>query len=242
MSQPVIGLTSYNSTNKNGFPVVALMRQYLLALEEAGALTVVIPSGIEEPACRAIVDRLDGLLLTGGGDIGVDPNPLNVDVDPSRDLVEFGLLRGAINSGKPFLGICRGLQVINVALGGSLFADIAAQYPGALKHDHDSATEREFLVHTVEIHGPSKLASILGEDKITVNSLHHQGIKDLARDLHLAAQAPDGLVEGVELPGHPFGMGVQWHPEWLTDQPASQKLFGAFVKAAEEGGGHGQRA
>ncbi len=237
MSSPIIGLTTYNNKNKYGFPFAALMHAYIFALSEAGGVPVMIPSGLTEDARQSLLGRLDGLLLTGGGDIAIGrfEGELHrrVDgVDPDRDAIEFGLLQAAAESGKPFLGICRGIQVINVALGGNLYTHIPDQFPGAIKHDYDSGLQRQLLVHEVNVEKSSQLAVILGETGIKVNSLHHQGLKRLSPALRPAAHAPDGLVEAVELPNHPFGMAVQWHPEWLTDQPATRRLFRAFVEAA----------
>jgi putative glutamine amidotransferase len=180
---------------------------------------------------------LDGFLLTGGGDIaferfGSEFYPHLEDVDPERDEVEFALIKASAGTGKPFLGICRGFQVVNVALGGTLYTHIHEQFPGAIKHDYDSGSERQLLAHEVDIEKTSNLGGVLGEISMKVNSLHHQGIKNLSPALRASAYAPDGLVEGVEIPGHPFGMAVQWHPEWLTDQPVNRRLFRAFVDAA----------
>jgi putative glutamine amidotransferase len=237
MSTPIIGLTTYNNKNTFGHPIAALAYSYIAVLTEAGGAPVLIPSGLTEDARQSLLIRLDGILLTGGGDIASEhfygeSHPLVDGVDPDRDEVEFALLRAAAESGKPFLGICRGFQVANVALGGTLYTNIQDQFPGALKHDYDSGTQRQFLAHEVDVEKTSHLAGILGENRLRVNSLHHQGLKSLAPELRQAAYAPDGLVEAVELPGHPFGMAVQWHPEWLTDQPATRRLFRAFVVAA----------
>jgi putative glutamine amidotransferase len=125
--------------------------------------------------------------------------------------------------------------VVNVALGGTLYTHIQDQLPGAIKHDYDSDSQRQYLAHTIRMEKSSALAGILGESDLKVNSLHHQGAKDLAPAVKPAAYAPDGLVEGLEIPGHPFGMAVQWHPEWLLDQPVTRRLFGAFVEAAGKG-------
>jgi len=240
MSTPVIGLTTYNGENKNGHPIVALMHQYISAVSEAGGVPILIPSVATNGAVRSLFDRLDGILLTGGGDIAIErfggePHQRVEGVDPDRDTVEFYLLQAAVESGKPFLGICRGFQVVNVALGGTLYTHIQDQLPGAVKHDYDSDSQRQFLAHGIRLEKNSVLAGILSESELTVNSLHHQGAKDLAPVLKAAAYAPDGLVEGLELPGHPFGMAVQWHPEWLLDQPVTRRLFGAFVEAAGKG-------
>jgi len=240
MPNPIIGLTTYNGENKYGHPIVALMAKYVSALSEAGGVPVLIPSGITGESLKALLGKLDGILLTGGGDIAIkrfngEPHPRVDGVDPDRDAIEFALVQSAAESGKPFLGICRGFQVVNVALGGTLYTDIHDQLPGAIKHDYDSDSQRQFLAHSIRLEKDTRLAGILGESNLNVNSLHHQGAKTLAPSLQPAAYAPDGLVEGVELHGHAFGLAVQWHPEWLTDQPATRRLFGAFVEAAAKG-------
>jgi putative glutamine amidotransferase len=214
MSTPVIGLTTCNDKNRYGFPIAVLMRSYIVALTEAGSAPVMIPSGLMEDAQESLLGCLDGILLTGGGDIATERfhgefHPCVKEVDPDRDEFEFHLLQAVSESGIPFLGICRGLQVVNVAFGGTLFTHIEDQFPGAIKHDYDSGSQRHLLAHEVNVQKASQLSGILGEIKIEVNSLHHQGIKDLSPALRPAAYAPDGLVEAVELPGHPFGLAVQ---------------------------------
>jgi putative glutamine amidotransferase len=237
MSTPVIGLTTYNGENKHGYPISALMHKYIAAVADAGGVPVLIPSGLNGEPFQTLLGRLDGILLTGGGDIAIElfdgePHPRVDGVDLDRDAVEFALLKAAAESGKPFLGICRGFQVVNVALGGTLYTHIQDQFPGAIKHDYDSDSQRQFLAHEIRVEKISFLAGILGKPRLKVNSLHHQGAKSLAPALKPVAYAPDGLVEAVELHGHPFGMAVQWHPEWLTDQPVTRRLFWAFVEAA----------
>jgi len=237
MSNPLIGLTTYNGQNKYGHAIVALMEKYVSAINEAGGIPLLVPSGISAEGVKVLLNKVDGILLTGGGDIAIErfagePHPRVEGVDPDRDMLELALLQTAVESGKPFLGICRGFQVVNVALGGTLYTDIQDQLPGAIKHDYDSDSQRQFLAHTIRLEKTSSLAAILGQAEINVNSLHHQGAKDLAPGLKPSAYAPDGLVEGLELPGHPFGVAVQWHPEWLADQPVTRQLFGAFIEAA----------
>ena len=240
MPSAVIGLTTYNGKNKSGHPIVALMEKYIRAVREAGGVPVLIPPGIDGEAVDVLLHRLDGILLTGGGDIAIEhfkgaPHARVEGVEPDRDTLELALVQAAAQSGKPFLGICRGFQVVNVALGGTLYTHIQDQLPWAIKHDYDSDSQRQYLAHTIRVEKNSALAGILGEGELQVNSLHHQGAKDLAPTLKPAAYAPDGLVEGLELPGHPFGVAVQWHPEWLTDQPVTRRLFAAFVEAAGKG-------
>ena len=237
MSTPIIGLTTYKGENKHGYPIAALMYQYINAVQEAGGIPMLIPSWMAETAVKLLVERLDGILLTGGGDIAIEcfdgePHGRVDGVEPDRDTLELALVKAATESGKPFLGICRGFQVVNVALGGTLYTHIQDQLPGAIKHDFDSDSQRQFLAHGVRLEKGSSLAGILSEPGLKVNSLHHQGARDLAPALKPAAYAPDGLVEGLELPGHPFGIAVQWHPEWLMDQPVSRRLFGSFIQAA----------
>jgi putative glutamine amidotransferase len=240
MPLPVIGITTYNDKNIYGFPVAALSHKYIVALIEAGAVPVMIPSGIAENARKSLLRSLDGLLLSGGGDIAIERfNGKSTrhlqDVDPDRDEIELSLIQVVVESGIPFLGICRGFQVLNVALGGTLYTHIQDQFPGALKHDYDSGSQRQILAHEIVVEKTSRLAKILGVIKLKVNSLHHQGIKTLSPALRPTAYAPDGLVEAGELPDHPFGLAVQWHPEWLTHQKTSRQLFHAFVDAAGKG-------
>lgn len=241
MTPPLIGLTTYNQKNRHGYPIAALMHQYIRAIEVAGGAPLLIPSGLEGTVIRALLDRLDGIVFTGGGDIAIEvfggqQHPRLTDVDEERDALELRLARTAVDVGKPILGICRGLQLINVALGGTLYTDVADQMPGAIQHAYDSGTERSRLVHSVRIESASRLAAYLGETLLQVNSLHHQGVKDVSARLRPVGVAPDGLVEALEVKEHPFGVAVQWHPEWLTDQPAAQRLFRAFVEAAANGG------
>ena len=206
---------------------------------QAGGVPVLIPSELDESDWMELYLRLDGILLSGGGDIAVErynglPHRRVDGVDEARDALEFGLLNSAIKEGKPFLGICRGSQVVNVGLGGTLYTHVEDQHPDALKHDYFPNFSRNRLSHPVRVDEGSRLAEIVGEPVLQVNSLHHQGIKDLAPRLKPIAYAPDGLIEAVELSDHPFGLAVQWHPEWLTDQQPTRNLFKAFVNSARE--------
>jgi putative glutamine amidotransferase len=241
MPTPVIGITTRKDFSRTGLPVVMLQQPYIKAIVQAGGAPVLIPSDLPEEGWRALYQRLDGILLTGGGDIAVErfqggDHPKVADVDEARDVIELGLARSAADGGKPFMGICRGLQLTNVALGGTLYTHIPDQVPDALTHDWedpDIYKERTHLAHSVRVEEGSRVAEILGEPIVQVNSLHHQGIKDLAPALKAVAYAPDGVIEAVELPDHPFGIAVQWHPEWLIDQEPMRRLFKAFVAAAD---------
>jgi putative glutamine amidotransferase len=217
--------------------IVSIPEAYMQAVLKAGGLPVIIPVAVSPIELDGLRQRLDGLLLTGGADVNPlrfngKPHPKVYGIDEQRDEVEINLVRLAASTSWPFLGICRGIQVINVALGGTLFTDIADQLPDALKHDYDSTTERALEAHPVQLVTGSALAHILGGPSVRVNSLHHQGIQDIAAGLRPIGTTSDHLVEAVELPGHPFGLGVQWHPEAMPDSPQMQALFRAFIEAA----------
>ncbi len=238
---PIIGITAGQEANSYGQPGVRLMQAYVDAVAEAGGVPVIIPSSLARGGWEAVYARLDGILFTGGGDIAVErfsgePHPRVDDVDPDRDSIELSLLTAASMDGKPFLGICRGCQLINVGFGGTLFTHIPDQLPGALDHAYPGNL-RTVLVHEVQIEEGTHVAAVLEEPILKVNSHHHQGLKDIAPSLRVAGHAPDGLVEAVELPGHPFGLAVQWHPEWLTAMAPTRRLFRKFVQSADHGNG-----
>ena len=234
--KPLIGITTNQGANSYGQPNVYLMQSYIKAVMQAGGVPVLIPSLIAEDGWDSLFSRLDGILFSGGGDIALEhfaggPHPRIDDVDPARDSVELKMLQAAASDGKPFLGICRGCQVLNVALGGTLYTHLPDQLLNALDHSYPGDL-RTVLVHQVKIEEGTHIADILGEPIVRVNSHHHQGLKDIAPSLRVAGHAPDGLVEAIELPDHPFALAVQWHPEWLTDQASTRNLFSRFVEAA----------
>jgi putative glutamine amidotransferase len=236
MRAPIIGLTTFDD-EQNERPYAMLQTHYVRAVVAAGGVPVLIPNQLPEEMWMELYASLNGILFTGGGDIRTElfngtPHPKVNEVDDERDSLELPLLRVAVEDGKPFLGICRGLQVTNVALGGTLYTHIADQHPDAQRHDWYPNIPRNYLAHPVRVDEGSRIAGILGEPVLQVNSLHHQGIKDLAPALKAVAYAPDGIIEAVELPDHPYGFAVQWHPEWLTDQESMQRLFKSFVDAA----------
>lgn len=234
--QPIIGITTDLVSNSYNQPTVSLSQAYVKAVIEAGGIPVLIPSLIPNEGWREVYKRLDGILFSGGGDISLeyfkgDPHPSISDVEPARDGIEFDLLKAAVSDGKPFLGICRGCQLVNVGLGGTLYTHILDQMPGALEHSYPGSM-RTFLAHEVKIEEGTRTAEVLGQPIIKVNSHHHQGLKDIGDDLRISGFAPDGLVEAIELNGHPYGLAVQWHPEWLTDQEPTRNLFKTFIEAS----------
>jgi putative glutamine amidotransferase len=219
-----------------------MSQQYVRVLVAAGAIPWIIPllEGDEE-TLRAVYDRLDGVFLPGGVDM--DPatyreksSELVGRIDPARDEIELTLTRWAIEDKKPLLAVCRGIQVVNVAAGGTVHQDLAAQLPGSIKHDYfprRGQYTRDQLVHGVKLTEGSRLASLLGATSVEVNSMHHQGIRDVASTLRPTAYAPDGLIEGLESPNGHFLLGVQWHPEALIERdPRMGRLFSAFIEAA----------
>jgi putative glutamine amidotransferase len=235
MSAPLIGITS-RATNGSS-RLTGASRAYLEALAAAGAAPVIIPVGLPEQALRDLYERLDGLLFPGGGDIshlrlGVPPSPQLYQPDEPRDALEFTLVRWAVAEDKPFLGICRGVQVLNVALGGGLILDIASEVPQALPHDSPDTSPRDQLVHSIAVDPASRLASVLEASDLQVNSFHHQAVRAPAPGLKVVARAPDGVIEALELPDHPYGLGVQWHPEELPRLSCMQRLFTSLVEAA----------
>jgi putative glutamine amidotransferase len=238
---PLIGISSAHISNRfSDLLFVGIRSTYPNAVIRAGGIPTLIPlnEGDEDSLC-GLFDRLDGILIPGGGDVdpaiyGADCSPFNDRIDPARDWVELRLVRWAVEADKPLLGICRGHQILNVALGGTLIQDIRDEVPDALRHDapnEDRWFER--IAHQVNVAEGSRLRDALGVDCVDVNSLHHQAVRQTAPSLRAAACAPDGIVEAVEHPGRRFIVGVQWHPEALFEQHApSQRLFEAFIQAA----------
>ncbi len=237
MSAPLIGITAYRHENQQGYPLMSLNEAYVQAVARAGGLPVILPLGLPADQLNHLHAKLDGVVFSGGGDFapqqyGGETHPTLMQVDPDRDRVEIQLCQQAVQTGLPFLGICRGIQTINVALGGTLYTHLPEQYPGDIHHPYIEGTPRNFLAHAVQIDPTSTLRQILSADTVMVNSMHHQAIKDLAPGLVETAHAPDGLIEAIVLPAHPYGLGVQWHPEALPEHKQMQALFRSFVQAA----------
>jgi putative glutamine amidotransferase len=215
---------------------------YIRAIISAGGAPVLIPVEARDDVLCTLFEQADGILLTGGGDIaphffGEIPHGSINDVQSARDELEITLVRWALEEGKPLFGICRGIQVMNVAAGGSLYQDIASQCPSADRHDffYSGDYPRDFLAHPVAIEPASQLGRALSIDHLPVNSLHHQALKDVPPIYRAVAHSPDGIIEGIEAPHHPFAVGVQWHPEELVaSQEAARRLFLAFVNMCRD--------
>jgi putative glutamine amidotransferase len=245
-SRPVIGIPTQTLHAIEGIsqalpPSWVMSQRYFHATTAVGGVPWMIPLLDDDlDTLREIYERLDGVLIAGG----VDIDPVNFGearraecgvVDPARDRVELQLARWARDDTKPMLGLCRGLQVINVAFGGTLYQDITADKAGALKHDcfPNEGYRRDYRAHDVALSEGSRLRASFDAPTIAVNSMHHQGIKDLAPRLRASAVAPDGLIEGVESPNGHFLVGVQWHPEvYESTDAATRRLFESFIAAA----------
>jgi len=244
MARPVIGVATQTIEAVPGeLPPCWIMGQrYVHALRHAGAVPWLIPLLPDDlETLREIYSRLDGVFLTGGVD--VDPKNYGEQTaeycgktDPARDAVEIQLIRWAKEDKKPLFAVCRGIQIVNVALGGSLYQDVTKQVPTALRHDYFPTADqpaRDYLAHAIDITNSSRLAELLGGTWVKVNSMHHQAIKQLASGLIATARAPDGIIEGVESSNGQYLVAVQWHPEELEDRDAGmRRLFTSFVEAA----------
>jgi putative glutamine amidotransferase len=233
MPRPIIGITRssqphYLRTHQD----ILICEAYDLAIQRAGGN----PITIEPNTPQTGVGHLDGILFSGGGDVnphiyGEINDEFALGIDDDRDRLELELLRMAVDNGIPFLGICRGLQLINVAFGGSLYRDLVRQRKSGISHDwHPS---RKYLAHSVSADPKSLLDQFGFGTNLMVNSLHHQGVRTIGNGLSPIAYASDGLIEALELTGHPFGLAVQWHPEWLTSQQPTRCLFESFIHACE---------
>ncbi|MGI9090517.1 MAG: gamma-glutamyl-gamma-aminobutyrate hydrolase family protein [Gemmatimonadaceae bacterium] len=245
-ARPVIGVTTQTQEAiPNELPKCWIMGQrYVGVLTSFGAVPWLIPLlDDDEATLRAIYERLDGVFLPGGADI--DPASYGEEkcstcgsTDPARDRTELALVRWAAEDGKPVLAVCRGEQILNVAGGGTLYQDLSAHREGSIKHDYfpsEGGYTREHRSHSVSIPSGTLLSRLVEDDTVHVNSMHHQGIKDLAPTLVASAIAPDGVIEGVEAANGQFMIGVQWHPENLVDSdPRMHRLFEAFFEAALE--------
>ncbi len=248
MRRPVVGIPTQTLQSLGGvsaeIPASWVMSQrYILTLTQAGAVPWLIPL-VDEDTLRGIYEGLDAVFLPGGADIdpatyGAEPHPLCDKTDRERDRVEVLLATWALADEKPVLGVCRGMQLINVAAGGTLYQDLAQERPGTLKHDYfpfrGQSFARDYLAHEVNVADGTRLAQRMGAGPLKVNSMHHQGVRALGKGLVATAMAPDGLIEALEGDGEGYLVAVQWHPEALTDNDARTRgLFADFIDAAME--------
>ncbi|HET7437286.1 MAG TPA: gamma-glutamyl-gamma-aminobutyrate hydrolase family protein [Thermoanaerobaculia bacterium] len=231
-NKPIIGIGSDIHTKPGKRDRAFAYLTYVEAVRRAGALPVLIPPQPEN--ARDLVESLDGLVLAGGYDCdpalyGEERHETVEAMDERRQSNDYALAKAAREHGIPTLGICLGLQMMNVAAGGSLVQDIDSAMDTEIRH---ASIPEDRARHDVIVEQGTKLASILRSGEMNVNSSHHQAIKNVGEGLRITAHAPDGIVEGLEDPSHPFYIGVQWHPEDMPGEPSATTLFGAFIDAA----------
>lgn len=239
---PRIGITPDVSISVSAKePVTIVQERYACALEQAGAVPLILPPSSSSQTLRAMIESLDGLVVSGGNfDIhpkfyGETPIDALGEIKEDRTDFELGLIGLALGRDMPLLGICGGAQAINVALGGSLYQDIDTQYPNRIEHQRSPIKDRGG--HVVAIHANTKLRKIVGKPRLEVNTTHHQAVKAPGKNLVVNATAEDGIVEGIESAAHRFVLGVQWHPEFLVHRDAAQrKIFAALVRACKANG------
>lgn len=238
-SRPLIGITATLDA-AGGRPRVRLYHTYTRAIEQAGGVPVVLPPLTDASSAPAVAGALSGIVLSGGGDVdpalyGAVTHPATGAPSSERDQTEIALVHAARERCVPLLAICRGVQVLAVAMGGTLVQDIPSECPGALAHD---ASEPGTRVHDVSVAPTSRLASALRATSLAVNSRHHQAVATAGAGLAVVATAPDGIVEGVEWTEEDWwALGVQWHPEELTQDADGwdRALLAAFVARAGSG-------
>jgi putative glutamine amidotransferase len=232
MTKPIIGITSHVELDFKH----TLSNDYIKAILQAGGIPVILPIGIDEDVAQ-IVEKLDGLLVTGGGDIdptlfGEEPHPKLGTISPGRDSFELAIIQETLAKDKPILAICRGIQILNIALGGDMYQDIYTQHDSQLLQHSQKAT-RDHLAHFVEVKENSLLATISGETKFRVNTYHHQAVRHVPFPLEVSSVASDGIIEAIESTEHPFVLGVQWHPECLAinGNEVAKRMFTRFVES-----------
>ena len=232
MKKPLIGLIPLVDEGRESF---WMLPGYMAGIARAGGLAVMLPLTGEDVDIENLVERFDGFLFTGGHDVdpalyGQEKEGCCGDLCPGRDTMEQKLLKAALAADKPVLGICRGLQLMNAVLGGTLWQDIPTQVPSETNHRMAAPYGR--AEHTVQVNPELPFGNL--PLTLGVNSCHHQGIRELAPELKVWAKAPDGLVEAVYLPGKRYARAVQWHPEFFpVEDELSRTIFGGFVEAAK---------
>lgn len=233
--KPIIALTPYHNTEKDE----PYMRPaYLKAIRAAGGIPVILPLEADEEELAQLVNHVDGILFTGGPDVhpfyfGEETQRFCGNVSMKRDSMELALLKLAMERKRPVLGICRGVQLINIGLGGDIYQDIPSQFKEDFPVAHMQPFGYDIPSHTVKVAKGTLLAGIAGSDVLRVNSMHHQAVRNLAPGLAASGFAPGGLIEAVEMPGYPFLLGVQWHPEYLWEQDeAARGIFERFVSVS----------
>lgn len=235
--KPVIGITTFCEIKQGNKIYDEVNYNYIKSISIAGGVPFLIPVTANDIDIGSYLDIIDGVMFTGGNDIspvlyGEEPIKEVVSISEDRDSYEFALYKEAFKRNMPVLGICRGIQLINAASGGTLYQDIYSELKD-IKGHYQSDTPSDNLYHSVDISKGSKLYNIFGSEKILVNSFHHQSVKKVADGFKITAKASDGIIEAIENIHKDFIVGVQWHPEGLVEKhPQFIKLFEAFINAA----------
>jgi putative glutamine amidotransferase len=230
--RPVIGITPSFDNEKQ---YVQMPMTYIRSVELAGGLPLVLPITDDKAMIAEMLSRVDGLLFSGGPDIdpqlfNEEPIPGQGGISPQRDLLDLELMRLALAKDMPILSICRGIQVLAIAAGGTLYQDINSQVKGTMKHAQEAP--RWYATHSISVKPGTKLAAIMQAATLRVNSFHHQAVKDVPRDFIVSAEAEDGIVEAIESAKHRFAFGVQFHPEGFHESRVFLPIFEALVKTA----------
>jgi len=241
--KPLIGITpamSLDTLPHGTFERHLLNRAYVDAVVAGGGVPLILPAREDEAQVEDLLEVVDGLLLSGGGDVAparygdAAIHPETYGIHPLRDAWEFALVAGAFARDTPILAICRGIQVLNVALGGTLVQDVADQWPAAVQHrQQELGLDTDEVGHEIAVVAGSLASDVFGTDRVGVNSYHHQAVRDVAPGLVTVSTAPDGVIEAIAAPDRSFVLGVQWHPELMFERHPDQLLpFAAFVEAA----------
>lgn len=239
MAKPLIGITPNIRPTRTRGDEHFVLSAYVRMVARAGAVPLIVPIVATREEAREVLERLDGLVMTGGADLdpaiyGRAPRPTDDLARPERVASEFAYAAAAKEMARPALGVCLGCQVMNVADGGTLHQHIAEDVPGALEHEDDDAGVSPD--HGVVIEPGTRLRAILGVDRATVNSYHHQAIARIGRGWRLAARGEDGVIEAIERDDLPFFIAVQWHPERMPDADVTRRLMAALLDAARTRG------
>jgi putative glutamine amidotransferase len=242
MPRPVIGILSNLRGSDPDLSVisktVSVSNAYILSVAGSGGIPLILPPVADDGAVDEMIEKVDGLLVTGGNDLstqlyGEEPCKKQGQFSPERDHLDLASIRAAFRREKPILGVCRGIQAINVCFGGTLYQDLEQEKEFTVKHYQES--ESSCVSHTVKIQQNSVLFPLLGEEVLT-NSFHHQAVKKVADGFAVGALAKDGVVEAIELGKGPFVLGIQWHPEMMTaaGDRTMKRIFDLFLDACKK--------
>ncbi len=239
--RPLIGIscrTGINLSHNREKPIMYSNISYIQAVEDVGGIPIIIPILQDLSGLQTLLPRLDGLLLPGGPDVdpshyGQQAHKLLGKTNPSLDALELALARWAIQKGVPTLGICRGMQLLNVALGGDLYQDLGERCPDTWQEHCNWDQPRNELIHRISVKAGSRMEKVLGKSVVGANSLHHQAVHKPGKDVIISGYSKDGIAELMEVPEHPFMLAAQCHPEEIyLDEPAWARLFAALIDAS----------